>query len=251
MEAPGQLTKKTRYGSYRSTADVSCETCASKDSSIFCSLTHEGLFLLSHSKSVNVYKKGDVIFHEGSRPLGLFCVHGGKVKIYKTGLEGKEQIVRLAKEGDLIGYRSLISGELYSASATAVQDAMVCYIPQSIFFHLLQTDVEFSMRTLRLICDALKEAENQVTHIAQKPLRQRLAETILMLKNFYGVDPADDNVISNTLSREELANLVGTAPACVMRLLSEFRKDKIIDLKGKKIKITDQNKLVRLAQLFD
>ena len=102
---------------------------------------------------------------------------------------------------------------------------------------------------MKLLSNELKRAEEKITHLAQKPVRERVAETILFLKETYGVDK--ENQINVALSREEIANLVGTATETAIRLLSEFNKDHIIELTGKKIKILDQNKLVKTANLFD
>nr|MBP6660142.1 Crp/Fnr family transcriptional regulator [Chitinophagales bacterium] len=163
--------------------------------------------------------------------------------------EGKEQIVRMAKPGDIIGYKALLSGDRYSATAAALEDCNVCFIPREIFLVILQKDASLSFEMMKLLSNELKRAEEKITHLAQKPVRERVAETILFLKETYGLDT--ENQINVALSREEIANLVGTATETAIRLLSEFNKDHIIELNGKKIKILDQNKLVKTANLFD
>jgi len=165
------------------------------------------------------------------------------------GDEGKEQIVRMAKSGDIIGYKALLSGERYSATATAIEDSNICYIPKDIFLVILKKDAALSFEMMRLLSNELKRAEEKITHLAQKPVRERMAETILFLKETYGVD--NENHVNIMLSREEIANLVGTATETAIRLLSEFNKDHIIELSGKKIKILDNNKLTKTANLYD
>jgi CRP/FNR family transcriptional regulator len=217
---------------------------------VFCTLTDQQLANLSVEKSCNFYKKGQLVFFEGNRPTGLYCVSKGKVKVYQIGVEGKEQIIRLAKDGDILGYRSLISGEHYTASASVIDDATICFIPKKTFFDLLQTNSELSTRMMRLLSNDLKSAEKRITGLAQKPVRERLAETILMLKEFYGVDK-ENSSIKASLSREDIANIVGTATETAIRVLSEFKSEKIIDLKGKKIQVINTEALMKAANVFD
>ncbi len=227
-----------------------CDTCQSRIKSVFCTLSDEQLSFLSVEKSCSMYKKGQLIFFEGNKPNGMFCVNSGKVKIFQVGEEGKEQIVRLAKEGDILGYRSLISGESYTSSASVLEDATVCFIPKKTFLDLLQADSELSTRMMQLLSKDLREAERRMVGLAQKPVRERMAETILMLKEFYSVDKKDQT-IKATLSREDIANIVGTATETAIRILSDFKSEELIDLSGKKIKILNHPGLVKVAHLVD
>ncbi|MCB0832742.1 MAG: Crp/Fnr family transcriptional regulator [Bacteroidetes bacterium] len=205
---------------------------------------------MASNKAGNWYKKGQNVFFEGNRPAGLYCLNKGKVKVFKLGYEGKEQIIRLAKEGDILGYRALISGESYTASATALEDCQICFIPKSIFFSIMGANSELSMRMMHLLAHDLKSAENHVAEMAQKSVRERLAETLLMLKENYS-EEENNGVIGVSLSREDLANLVGTATETIIRLLSDFKDERLIDLSGRKIKILNQNALVKTARVYD
>lgn len=200
-------------------------------------------------KICSSFKKGESIFREGSYASGVYCINAGKIKLAMMGSEGKEQIVRMAKPGDIIGYKALLSGDRYSATATAIEDCNICFIPREIFLVILQKDASLSFEMMKLLSNELKHAEEKITHLAQKPVRERVAETILFLKETYGIDK--DNQINILLTREEIANLVGTATETAIRLLSEFNKEHIIELSGKKIKILDSDKLVRTANLYD
>ncbi len=228
----------------------SCVACQSRLTNVFCTLTDMQLTNLSVEKSCNIYKKGQLVFYEGNRPTGLYCVNKGKVKVYQIGMEGKEQIIRLAKDGDILGYRSLISGEMYTASASIIEDSTICFIPKKTFFDLLQTNSELSTRMMKLLSNDLKSAEKRITGLAQKPVRERMAETILMLKEFYGLD-SEKHTIKANLSREDIANIVGTATETAIRVLSEFKSEKIINLMGKKIQIINNDALIRAANVFD
>ena len=227
---------------------VHCEHCQTRHSSIFCNTDHEVLADLSDSKSCMVYKKGDTIFHEGGHAFGVYCINGGKIKLSITGEEGKEQIVRMAKTGDVLGYRAVLSAERYAATAVALEDSNVCFIPKDQFLKALKGDGNLSFETMKLLSHQLREAEKKITHLAQKPVRERLAESLLFLKETYGFDDGTQ-CISVQLSREDIANLVGTATETAIRLLSELNRDGVIELKGKKINILNMRELVRVANL--
>lgn len=227
----------------------SCEACASRLNNVFCTLSDNQVNELALDKSCNIYKKGQLIFYEGNRPTGLYCVNQGKIKIFQTGEEGKEQILRLAKEGDLLGYRSLISGEPYLASGAVMEDAVVCYVPRKTFFELMQKNSELSTRMMQLLSHDLRDAEARITGLAQKPVRERMAETILMLREFYGTD--DDEIIKAAVSREDIAGIVGTSTETCIRVIAEFKHEKLIELAGKRIKVANLNGLIKAAHVFD
>lgn len=227
-----------------------CHTCETRLNSVLGKARKEHLDEINVQKVCNVYKKGQVIFHEGSHPFGVYCVNTGKVKLSHLGDDGKEQIIRLLREGDITGYRALLSGDRYGASAIALEDTHVCFIPKELFITVLKNDAGLAFEMMKLLSDELHRAELQLTHLAQKPVRERLAETLLFIKETYGYE--DDGVtLAVRFSREEIANLVGTATESTIRLLSEFRKDGIVELDGKKIKILKLKELVRTANLQD
>jgi len=229
---------------------INCEDCAQRGGSVFCNTHPELLSQMSDAKSCTVYKKGENIFREGCHPFGIFCVKAGKIKLAMQGEEGKEQILRLAKGGDVLGYRSLLVGERYNASATALEDSQVCFIPKENFMQSVKMDANLSFEMMKLLSNQLKDAEIKITHLAQKPVRERMAETLLFLKETYSFEPGTTN-INVQLTREEIANLVGTATETAIRLLSEFNKDKVIELVGKKICILNMKELARIANISD
>lgn len=228
----------------------SCAQCASRGDSIFCALKNKELLEIDFEKGLNYYERNQKIFQEGTRPLGLYCIYNGKVKVYKSGFNGKEQIIRLAKEGDVLGYQSLISGENYIASAETLVESTLCFIPRSFFFGLLHKNEDLLLQVMQLLSHDLKMAENKVATLSQKPVRERVAETLLLLKETYGLED-DHTTLSVTLPREDLANITGTATETLIRILSEFRVHHIIELKGKKIMILDMEALLHAAALDD
>ncbi len=228
---------------------VECKHCSSRFNYVFFKKEKDKMEEINSNKVCSTYKKSEIIFKEGAFASGVYCINKGKIKLAMLGDEGKEQIVRMAKPGDIIGYKALLTGERYSSTATALDDCNICFIPKDIFLAILQKDASLSFEMMKLISFELKKAEEKITHLAQKPVRERMAETILFLKETYGMD-ADQN-INVSLTREEIANLVGTATETAIRLLSEFNKEHVIELSGKKIKILNNDKLVKTANLYD
>lgn len=226
-----------------------CRNCTARVDSVFSDLNSDQLEELSKEKGCNYYKKGQTIFFEGNKAHGIYCIHNGKIKMHKLGSSGKEQIVRFAKDGDVLGYRALLSGEAFSASATVLEDTSVCYIPKETLIGFIQQDPSFSMKVLELTCKEIGKSTEMITNLAQKPVRERLAEVLLMLKETFGL--TKDNEIDVLLSREDLANIVGTATESVIRLLSELKKEGTIALSGKRIVINDTKELMRISELYE
>lgn len=225
------------------------ETCIIRQSKIFKNLNKSELERVSIEKTCEPYKKGTVIYKENSHVNGIFCIYKGIIKIYKTGIDGKEQIIRFAKPGDLIAFRSVLSGELACTTAKVLEDSILCYIPAETLFYLIKNNGNFALELLQLTCKELDEANSYIKDIAQKTVRERLAEILLHLKENFELD--NENFLKITLSREELANIVGTATETVIRLLSEFKNDNFIELYGRKIKILNLQALEKLANQYD
>jgi CRP/FNR family transcriptional regulator, polysaccharide utilization system transcription regulator len=224
-----------------------CEECIIRGHSIFRDLTPEQLDFVHFGKGCSLYKRGNIIYHEGHRINGFYCVQSGIIKIYKTGIDGKEQIIRFAKTGDIIGFRSVLSKELACTTAKVIEDSVLCFIPSENLFQLVRENPSFSMLLMQLTCKELGEANNFITDIAQKTVRERLAEVLLILMDTFGLD--SQKVLQISLTREEMANMVGTATESVIRLLSEFKLDNIIDLHGRKISLIDLPALRKLANM--
>jgi CRP/FNR family transcriptional regulator len=228
-----------------------CDHCEARLRSVFKTAEQPTLEEVAAAKACGFFKKGQVIFQYGDTPAGLFCIHQGKVKVYKTGEEGRDQIVRFAKEGDVIGYRSLLSGESYHLSAAALEDSVICRIPRETFFGRLREDGNFTMEMIQLLSGQLRKAEDQLVHLAQKPVRERLAETLLILKEVYGTEDGDNSALNIKLSRDELAAVVGTATETLVRTIADLKRENLIATEKKKIRILDVDGLVRVGNLHD
>jgi CRP/FNR family transcriptional regulator, polysaccharide utilization system transcription regulator len=226
-----------------------CISCPSFNASTLQNLSSCEIENFEAAKSCSTFKKGQIILHEGNRTQGVYCIHKGKVKITRMGPEGKDQIIRFAKDGDLLGYRSLLSGENLSASMVALEDTSVCFMPKTMMFEFIETNPKFSLDLMKLACHDLGEAGKLITNMAQKNVRERLAEILLLLKNIFGED--EEGFLNITLTREEYANMVGTATETVIRLLSDFKSQNLIEAKGRKMKILLPNDLVRIGNVYD
>jgi CRP/FNR family transcriptional regulator len=177
-------------------------------------------------------------------------MNGGKVKVYKNNVQGKEFIIYIAKPGDFLGYRALLSEDFYKATATVLEDAKICFIPKESFFEVLQKNPVFMRRVVQAVCNEMGIMEEKLAELAHKSVRERLAANLLMLKETYGMEGEESTLIELALSREDLASIVGTATETVIRLLSEFKTDGLIAFEGKKIRVLDARKLAKQADLI-
>jgi len=227
----------------------SCSECGARHKSVFCSLNTPQLIDLDQHKGCDFYKKGEAVFKEGGYAKGLYCVNKGKIKLSRMGPSGKEQIVRFATEGDVMGYNSMLSKNSLSATAVVLEDAAVCFIPSKQFFDLIKDEPKFSLELLELTAKNWNNASRLITDMAQKTTKERLAEMLLWLKETFGLD--EEDCIDVKLTREEIANMVGTATEAVIRLLAELKRDKLIALEGKRIRLLDIHGLIVLADLID
>ena len=222
-----------------------CEQCIVRQFSSLKALNKEELLRMADCKTSYTIKKGEPIFEEGEVTNGIYCVKDGVCKLSKLSDNGKDQIVKLVKPGELLGQRSMISDEPANLSAVALEDMEVCFIPRSEIMQFFTQNNQFSMNVMRTICDDLKDADDHMVNMAQKTVRQRLAETLIYLEDTFGKN--EDGTLHIQLSREELAGMIGTATESCIRLLSELNKLEYIELIGKKIKLLDKNKLKRLT----
>ncbi len=197
-------------------------------------------------KQVSVHK-GEHLFDEHESAQGVYLITKGTLKLSKSGVYGKDQILRFIKEGDLIGYRSLLIGEDFQAKAETMSDVEANFLPGEVFLHLLEVDPKLSFAMLQKFAYELGESSNTITFLAQKTVRERLAEVLLLLEQKLGTDP--EGFIKISLTREEIANLIGTATESAIRLISEFKQDHLIETEGRNIKILNHEKLIKLGHV--
>ena len=176
---------------------------------------------------------------------GIYCIKEGVCKLTKLSANGKDHIVKLVTRGELLGQRSMISDEPVNLSAIALEDMQVCFIPKTEVMGYFDKNNQFSLSVMKSICGDLKDADDHLVNLAQKTVKERLAETLLYLHDTFG--KKEDNSLKVVLSRDELASMIGTATESCIRLLSDFNKLGLIELNGKKIVLKDINALKKLA----
>ena len=228
--------------------EPTCDDCKNQFETIFKKLNEEQLVYLFENKICSIKKKGSILYEEGNRITGIYCISDGICKVYKTGIEGKEQIIKFARKGDVIGYRSALNNEPACTSVQVIEDATLCHITTAELYFLLKKNSEFAIEMLQIACTELGEANTYLTEIAQKTGRERLAETLLELEKDFGV--TSEGTINISLSREDLANIIGTATESVIRILSEFKNNGLIHVHGRRIKILKADGLRKYSSIF-
>ena len=224
----------------KSYKQITCSICATKSNSFINTLTDSELSELEKSRGCSYYKKQDSLFVEGSFPRGVFCLNQGKVKVFARGDEGKEQIIHIAKQGEIIGCRAMLSGDAYKVSAETLEECAVCFITKEEFFKMIDSNTEFRNEIIKGLSKELGEKAVSITDMAQKSVRERIASSLLQLKDIYGEEPIN-------LSREDLANYVGTATETLIRFLKEFKEEGLINIQTRKVFIIDSAKLHKIS----
>ena len=229
------------------TAEI-CREFLEDKKSIFSVLTPEQKDLLRAGLTASFYKKGDYIFKEGDKPLGLICLSDGKVKVIKEGVGGREQIIRLAKPIGFIGYRALFAEENHHASAIALEDSVVCSVDSETLHELLHANSTLCLSVIKAFATELGFSYFRTVTLTQKHIRGRLAESLLFLKDTYGFEK-DEKTLKVCLSREDIANLSNMTTSNAIRTLSTFSTEGVIAINGRKIRVLDVFKLERISEL--
>lgn len=199
---------------------------------------------LAEDKKVRPLKKKDTIYTEGSYPSSIFFLRRGKVKAYKSNGTGKEYITDLYKEGDFFGYLDLLQGEPYQETTIALEESEVSMIPKDDFFNLLQGNREVSSKFIRMLSNEIKDREERLLHLAYNSVRKRVAQALVMLVQRYQEDKSKP--FSMSITREDIASMVGTATETVIRTLSDFKEERLIEMKGSLITVFEYEKLARM-----
>jgi CRP/FNR family cyclic AMP-dependent transcriptional regulator len=199
---------------------------------------------LTESGNVNHYKKKQLIYTEGNHPVRLFYIEKGKVKTFKINDEGKELTVGLFNQGDFLGYTALLEESAYKENAEAIEDAEITVISKEDFEKLMRSNEGVQKKFIQLLAKNVSEKEEQLLGIAYNSLRKRVADALITLQKKYKKE--DDVVFSMHISREDLANIAGTATESLIRTLSDFKGEKLIEIKDGNISIVNEKKLVAL-----
>lgn len=210
---------------------VLCARCMNWPISIWRFLSPEEYEEIVMAKHYRRFRRGEFLFREGEIPENLYCIYSGKVKVVKQDLQtGEEVIVRLAQEGDLVGYRAVLEGGRYRAGAVAITDVSVCTFPVREVREVVRKNLRISEEFLRILAEDLRRAETRLKAMATLTVRERILHTLLFLEGFFGVD--DEGFLVLPISRKELAQLVGTAPEVLARQMAVLELEGLIETEG-------------------
>ncbi len=221
-----------------------------RSNSVLEGLPAEELEYLESKFIPHKYKRGQNIFVEGTFPNGIYYLNKGKVKKYKADQEGKQQIIYVCNEGELFGYPALLCGESYPDSAAALEESFVSFLPQKDFFTLLDHSPELSRKLLVNLSHEFGVLINSIAAFAHKSVRERLALSLLILKDKYKIKGQENTPVEIVLPREDLANIIGVALETLVRLLHSFKDEGLIETEGRKIRILNLKGLVKVANFY-
>lgn len=214
---------------------------------LFGLLTEEQKKLVQETHQIQHLKKNEIVYCEGDIPKSMMCLIKGKVKIFKDGIGGRSQIIRMLKPVEYFAYRAYFADEPYVTAATAFESSTICMIPMDVVTRLIQENHDLACFFIRLLSIDLGLADSRTVNLTQKHIRGRLAEALLFLQDNYGME--EDGVTLNIyLSREDLASLSNMTTSNAIRTLSVFANERIISVDGRRIKIIDEEKLNKISK---
>ena len=211
-------------------------------------LTEQERELLRANSTIQHFRRNEMIYCESDEPKDMMCLLKGKVKISKQGVGGRSQIIRMIRPIQYFAYRAYFAKEKYLTDASAFEISTVCIIPMTVVETLIRSNTNLAMFFIRQLSADLGVADERMVNLTQKHIRGRLAESLLFLRDSYGLEE-DGATISIYLSREDLANLSNMTTSNAIRTLSTFVSERIIVLDGRKIKIIDEERLRKVSRL--
>lgn len=211
-------------------------------------LTPDERQFVFNNYTVHHFKKNEMIHCEGETPTHMMILASGKAKVYKEGVGSRAQIIRMLKPGENFGYRAIIANELYNTNVSAFEASTVYMLKADIFISILKHNNAFCYRFLEELAWDLGASDARTVNLTQKHIRGRLAESLLMLKKKYGVEE-DGATISIYLAREDLANTSNMTTSNAIRTLSNFVNEQIIAMDGRKLKIIDEERLLKISKM--
>ncbi len=217
-------------------------------SPVWAVLTPEEKEFLEENVTVHYFKKNELIHCEGEQPTHMMVLTKGKVKVFKEGVSNRNQIIRMLKPFEHFGYRAMIADETYNTSVCAFEMSTVYMVTRNAFLTLLKNNTQFCYLFLIEMAKDLGASDTRSVNLTQKHIRGRLAEALLFLKKSYGLEE-DGATISMYMSREDLANLSNMTTSNAIRTLSNFAAEGIISIDGRKIKILEESRLVKISRM--
>ncbi|HPB85137.1 MAG TPA: Crp/Fnr family transcriptional regulator [Paludibacteraceae bacterium] len=211
-------------------------------------LTQEERMYLRENTKIHHFKKNQIIYCEGEEPSHLICLIKGKVKIYKEGTGGRNQIVMMIKPKESFAYRAFLAEERYMTNAATVEATSAYFVPLKVIYEMICSNNKLAFTFIKILSKELGKAHNRTVNLTQKHIRGRLAEAIVNLAEHYGFD--DDGVTINIcLSREDLANISNMTTANAIRTLSSFVSEGMLSVRGRHISVLDYEKLLKISKI--
>lgn len=211
-------------------------------------LTDKQMQELKKHITIHKYAKNELIYNEGDVPVSLLCLISGKVKVYKSGVGGRTQIIRVIKPVQYLGYRAYFANQNYVTAASAFETSYICKIPLDLVYRWMEENIRLSLFFVRQLSLDLGVSDQRTVSLTQKHIRGRLAEALLFLQESYGLEE-DGATLSIYLTREDLANLSNMTTANAIRTLSAFAAEKIVAIDGRKIKIIDFDAIKKISKI--
>ncbi len=224
------------------------EICLEEPTSIFRGLNQKDKEIIAEHHTLVHFKRGNQIFKQGEKSRGLICLASGKVKVYKEGVGGRQQIVKMVRPNGFIGYKALFADQPWPVSATAIEDSTICVLDKSSIVKILKKNADLALKFIKLLSEELVNANNRTVSLSQKHIRGRVAESLILLRDTYGYED-DGNTIRIALSREDVANLSNMTTSNAIRTLSIMASEGIIGIKGRKISLLDPALLEHISEM--
>lgn len=228
--------------------DANKEKIARDIAGLWDTVTIQQYEMLIEDFSIQRYKRNEIIYKDYEKPIHALCLIQGKVKIYKDGIGGRNQIIRVIKPIEFFGYRAFFAGEDYKTAAMAFEPCIVASFPIEVLVKLMTQNFNISKFFIKTLSLELGRSDDRTVNLTQKHIRGRLAEALIFLKDSYGLEE-DGYTISIYLSREDLANLSNMTTSNAIRTLSAFANEKIIAIDGRKIKIINEEEIKKISQI--
>lgn len=207
----------------------------------------EQLAVLKEHLHITKFKKGESIYQNEGTPTDAMCLIQGKVKIYKEGINGKSQIIRVIKPIEFFGFRAYFAEEIYKTAAMALENCVIAHFPMAVLMKIMQKSYNIAYFFIKYLCVEIGKSDDRTVNLTQKHIRARLAEALLFLKDSYGMED-DGLTLSTSLSREDLANIASMTTSNAIRTLSAMAQEGLISLKGKKIKLLKEEELKAISE---
>ncbi|MFH1277362.1 MAG: Crp/Fnr family transcriptional regulator [Candidatus Eisenbacteria bacterium] len=227
--------------------EVVCAFCDLRKIGLFGALEEDFLSRVDEEKTVHSYRARQVIFHEGTPPLAIYCVRAGRVKLYRSGSKGEEVVLRILGPGDVFGHRPLLAGELYAATAEAIEEAEVCVLPKQTLTELLRVSPSLAFEMLARLSRDLRISEDQLIDLSQRSVKQRAASLLLTFLEGSGESVDGGIKLSIPIQRKEMAQMVGTTPETFSRTLHDLAERGLVSLSRSEIIVVDEAALRRVS----